>query len=72
MLQGLQRLHTRLKAAKRQYRHQLLRRVHISKGPGRTRLIRMSAFEDNQVQDLVCEVLETIYEQDFLTERKTT
>jgi len=33
---------------------------------GRTRPIEISAFEDKLVQDAVREVLEAIYEQDFL------
>src|SRR6266446_450117 len=61
---NLQGLHARLKAQR--YRHQPLRRVHIPKGQGKTRPIGMSAFEDKVVQDAVREVLEVIYEQDFL------
>jgi group II intron reverse transcriptase/maturase len=60
----LQELHARLKA--KQYRHQPIRRVHIPKGQGKTRPIGISAFEDKVVQDVVREVLEAIYEQDFL------
>jgi len=60
----LQGLHARLKA--QQYRHQPIRRVHIPKGEGKTRPIGMSAFEDKLVQDAVREVLEAIYEPDFL------
>jgi RNA-directed DNA polymerase len=60
----LQGLHARLKAQR--YRHQPLRRVHIPKGQGKTRPIGISAFEDKVVQDAVREVLEAIYEQDFL------
>ena len=62
--QRLHNLHTRLKT--KRYRHQPLRRVHIPKGPGQTRPIGISAFEDKLVQDAVREVLEAIYEQDFL------
>ena len=61
---NLQELHARLKA--KQYRHQPIRRVHIPKGQGKTRPIGISAFEDKVVQDAVREVLEAIYEQDFL------
>jgi RNA-directed DNA polymerase len=57
-------LHARLKS--KQYRHQPIRRVHIPKGQGQTRPIGVSAFEDKVVQDAVREVLEAIYEQDFL------
>jgi RNA-directed DNA polymerase len=61
---NLQDLHARLKG--KQYRHQPIRRVHLPKGPGKTRPIGISAFEDKLVQDAVREVLEAIYEQDFL------
>lgn len=61
---NLQSLHARLKAQR--YRHQPIRRVHIPKGQGKTRPIGISAFEDKLVQDAVREVLEAIYEQDFL------
>jgi group II intron reverse transcriptase/maturase len=61
---NLQDLHARLKAQR--YRHQPIRRVHIPKGQGKTRPIGISAFEDKLVQDAVREVLEAIYEQDFL------
>jgi RNA-directed DNA polymerase len=61
---NLQGLHARLKAQR--YRHQPLRRVHIPKGQGKTRPMGISAFEDKVVQDAVREVLEVIYEQDFL------
>jgi RNA-directed DNA polymerase len=61
---NLQELYARLKA--KRYRHQPIRRVHIPKGQGKTRPIGISAFEDKLVQDAVREVLEAIYEQDFL------
>jgi group II intron reverse transcriptase/maturase len=60
----LQDLHERLKS--KQYRHQPVRRVHIPKEKGKTRPIGISAFEDRLVQDVVREVLEAVYEQDFL------
>src|SRR5919197_655705 len=61
---NLQDLHARLKAQR--YRHQPIRRVYIPKAQGKTRPIGISAFEDKVVQDAVREVLEAIYEQDFL------
>jgi len=61
---NLQDLHARLKDTR--YRHQPIRRVHIPKGQGKTRPIGISAFEDKVVQDVIREVLEAIYEQDFL------
>jgi len=61
---NLQDLQARLKA--KRYRHQPIRRVHIPKAQGKTRPIGISAFEDKVVQDAVREVLEAIYEQDFL------
>ena len=61
---NLQDLHARLKAQR--YRHQPIRRVHIPKAQGKTRPMGISAFEDKVVQDAVREVLEAIYEQDFL------
>jgi len=61
---NLQDLHARMKA--KRYRHQPIRRVHIPKVGGKTRPIGISVFEDKLVQDAVREVLEAIYEQDFL------
>jgi retron-type reverse transcriptase len=61
---NLQDLHARLKA--KRYRHQPIRRVHIPKAQGQTRPKGISAFEDKVVQDAVREVLEAIYEQDFV------
>jgi len=60
----LQDLHERLKS--KRYRHQLIRRVTIPKEKGKTRPIGISAFEDKLVQEAAREVLEAVYEQDFL------
>jgi len=57
-------LRERLKS--KRWRHQPIRRVHIPKGEGRTRPIGISTVEDKIVQDSIREVLEEIYEQDFL------
>src|SRR5262249_25636297 len=64
LLGNLQELHERLKSQR--WRHQPIRRVHIPKDNGRTRPLGISAFEDKIVQDALREVLQAIYEQDFL------
>jgi RNA-directed DNA polymerase len=61
---NLQDLHARLKD--KRYRHQPIRRVHIPTAQGKTRPIGISAFEDKVVPEAVREVLEAVYEQDFL------
>jgi len=61
---NLQTLRARMKAG--QYRHQPIRRVHIPKDNGTTRPIGVSTVEDKIVQSALRDVLEAIYEQDFL------
>jgi RNA-directed DNA polymerase len=60
----LQHLVSRLRA--KRYRHQPLRRVFIEKENGQRRPIGISATEDKIVQGGLREVLEAVYEQDFL------
>lgn len=62
--ENLQRLHERMKVG--QYRHQPIRRVHIPKEGGKTRPIGISSVEDKIVQGAVREVLEAVYEPEFL------
>jgi group II intron reverse transcriptase/maturase len=62
--ENLRELHERLRAGR--YRHQPIRRVHIPKSPGRTRPIGISSTEDKIVQGALREVMEAMYEQDFL------
>jgi len=61
---NLQDLHARL--VSKRYRHQPILRIYIPKGRSGMRPIGVSAFEDKVVQDALREVLEAIYEQDFL------
>jgi group II intron reverse transcriptase/maturase len=62
---NLKDLHERLRT--KRYRHQPIRRVHIPKEQGQTpRPIGISTTEDKVVQSALREVLEVIYEQDFL------
>ena len=62
--ENLRGLHERLKTMK--YRHQPIRRVYIDKEGGKKRPIGVSCTEDKVVQDSLRELLEAIYEQDFL------
>lgn len=64
LAENLQALRARMKAG--QYRHQPIRRVNIPKDNGTTRPIGISTVEDKIVQGALRDVLEAIYEQDFL------
>src|SRR5215470_3334253 len=60
----IRQLHQRLKGGK--YQAQPLRRVYIPKEDGKQRPISIPALEDKILQKAVGEVLNAIYEQDFL------
>ena len=62
--ENLQNLLERMRS--KHYRHQPIRRVHIDKAPGKTRPIGISTTEDKIVQTGIRDVLEAIYEEDFL------
>jgi RNA-directed DNA polymerase len=61
---NIQTLHERLKNGK--YQAQPLRRVYIPKENGKQRPISIPALEDKVVQKATVEILNAIYEQDFL------
>ena len=61
---NIRKLHDRLRNG--QYRAQPLRRVYIPKEDGRQRPISIPSLEDKIVQKATVELLNTIYEQDFL------
>jgi RNA-directed DNA polymerase len=64
LAENLRDLHERLKTYR--YRHQPILREHIPKEGGGTRPIGISTVEDKIVQDALRELLEAIYEQDFM------
>jgi group II intron reverse transcriptase/maturase len=64
LMDNLVNLYQRLRS--KRYRHQPILRVHIPKAGGKTRPIGISCTEDKVVQGALREVLESIYEQDFL------
>ena len=61
---NIQTLHERLKNGK--YQAQPLRRVYILKENGKPRPLSIPALEDKIVQKAMVEILNAIYEQDFL------
>src|SRR5215813_14344411 len=61
----IRRLHQRLKEGK--YQVQPLRRVYIPKEDGKQRPISIPALDDKLVQKVVVDLLNAIYEQDFLS-----
>lgn len=61
---NLEQLHGRLKSGK--YRAQPLRRIYIPKEDGRQRPISIPSLEDKIVQRAAVDLLNAIYEQDFL------
>ena len=62
--ENIQKLHDRVKSG--QYRAQPLRRVYIPKEDGRQRPISIPSLEDKILQRATVELLNAIYEQDFL------
>jgi hypothetical protein len=61
---NIRQLHQRLKDGK--YQAQPLRRVYIPKEDGKRRPISIPALEDKLVQKVAVDLLNAIYEQDFL------
>jgi len=62
--ENIRQLHQRLKGGK--YQAQPLRRVYIPKEDGKQRPISIPALEDKVAQKAVVDLLDAIYEQDFL------
>lgn len=62
--ENLGKLHDRMK--RKQYRAMPLRRIYIPKEDGKQRPISIPALEDKIVQKATTELLNAIYEQDFL------
>jgi group II intron reverse transcriptase/maturase len=64
LVENLSKLHEKLKS--KTYRAQPLRRIYIDKEDGRKRPISIPCLEDKIVQKATVELLNTIFEQDFL------
>lgn len=62
--ENIRQLHQRLKEGK--YQAQPLRRVYIPKEDGKTRPLSIPSLEDKLVQKVAVDLLNAIYEQDFL------
>lgn len=62
--ENIRALHDRLRS--KRYRAQPLRRIYIPKGEGEKRPISIPALEDKIVQRATVDLLNAIYEQDFL------
>src|SRR5215831_10026803 len=62
--ENIRQLHQRLKDGR--YQAQPLRRIYIPKEDGKQRPISIPALEDKIVQKVVVEILNAIYEEDFL------
>jgi RNA-directed DNA polymerase len=62
--ENVERLHDRLKSGR--YRAEPLRRVYIPKEDGKQRALSIPALEDKIVQKATVELLNAIYEEDFL------
>src|SRR5436190_6635018 len=62
--ENIRKLHDRMKDG--QYRAQPLRRIYIPKEDGRQRPISIPSLEDKIVQKAAADLLNAIYEQDFL------
>jgi RNA-directed DNA polymerase len=64
LVENLAKLHEKLKS--KTYRAQPLRRIYIDKEDGRKRPISIPSLEDKIVQRATVELLNAIFEQDFL------